>query len=316
MKNSIVPQKSFIKRTGIYLSERFPLTAYIPMIAVFTFSAAAYSRLARGENHFIDIQLYICGAFTALVMFFMLRVLDEHKDREIDRKYRPELPVPRGLVSLKELRILGVFLLLGVFLIHSLFYPVLLAPLFLATIWAALMTREFFVGRWLRAHLSIYLISHMMIMPMIDFYTTGLDWIMAGVHPGGALALFLLVTFLNGCVIEIGRKLRVPETERPGVDTYSSAWGRITATRVWIIILFLTALAAWAAGSYTGAGTGRLSVLFIMYALCSIPGWMFLYKPGVYWSRAVETAAGIWTLCMYLWLGAGPWFYQWFEALS
>ena len=26
----------------------------------------------------------------------MLRVLDEHKDHDVDRRYRPELPVPRG----------------------------------------------------------------------------------------------------------------------------------------------------------------------------------------------------------------------------
>ena len=51
--------------------------------------------------------LFVVGALTALVFFFLLRVLDEHKDQDVDRRWRPELPVPRGLVSLAELRWIG-----------------------------------------------------------------------------------------------------------------------------------------------------------------------------------------------------------------
>ena len=85
------------KRPGLigrfltYQRERFPLVAYVPLVLVFTFSAAAYSRLLRQEPGFISWLLYGIGSLTALVFFFLLRVLDEHKDVATDRAYRPEL---------------------------------------------------------------------------------------------------------------------------------------------------------------------------------------------------------------------------------
>jgi 4-hydroxybenzoate polyprenyltransferase len=41
--------------------------------------------------------------------------------------------------------------------------------------------------------------------------------------PNG-LIIFLIVTFLNGVVIEIGRKIRAKEAEEVGVETYSYLW--------------------------------------------------------------------------------------------
>src|SRR5213593_557307 len=137
-----------------YQSERFPLAGFAPLIAVFTFSSAAYSRLSRGEPGFIRGPLFAVGALTALVFFFMLRVLDEHKDAEVDRRYRPELPVPRGLISLAELRAIGGASLAAVLALNAWLAPVLLLPFLATAAWATLMTREFFVRDWLRAHLS------------------------------------------------------------------------------------------------------------------------------------------------------------------
>ena len=103
------------------------------------------------------------------------------------------------------------------------------------------MTREFFVPVWLRARPAVYLVSHMAVMPLIDLYTSGLDWLAGGVAPPRALALFLGLTFLNGVVVEIGRKLRDPAHERHGVDTYTAAWGTRAAPAVWLAVLALTA---------------------------------------------------------------------------
>ena len=94
-------------RFWAYQRERFPLAGFVPIIAAFTFSSAAYSRLARGSSGFIPWSRFGVGALTALVFFFMLRVLDEHKDQDVDLRFRAELPVPRGLVSLGELRAIG-----------------------------------------------------------------------------------------------------------------------------------------------------------------------------------------------------------------
>ena len=141
---------------------------------------AAYSRLLRGAPGFIPWPLFGAGVLTSLVFFFWLRVLDEHKDATTDRRCRPELPVPRGLITLPELRWIGGAALSVVLVLNALLAPALVAPCLVVAVWAALMTKEFFVGEWLRAHPTAYLVSHMTIMPLIDGYTTGLDWLVAG----------------------------------------------------------------------------------------------------------------------------------------
>lgn len=255
--------------------------------------------------------LFAAGALTALVFFFLLRVLDEHKDAEVDRRYRPELPVPRGLVTLAELRRVGSAALLLVLLLNALVAPVLLWACLAVALWAALMTKEFFVPEWLRARPAAYLATHMAIMPMIDGYTTGLDWLAAGAEPPAGLGLFLVVTFLNGVVIEVGRKIRAPGGEREGVDTYTKAWGVRAAPAVWLTTLAATAATAWLAARHVGVGPEAALVLAAAGGAAALPALLFLRRPDAARARRIETASGAWTIAMYLLLGAGPWAARW-----
>lgn len=300
------------KRFWRYQAERFPILAYVPLITAFTFASAAYSRLARraagmpAADGFIAWPLFLVGTLTSLTFFFMLRVLDEHKDADTDARYRPELPVPRGLITLGELRRLGGGVLGAVLALNALLAPILLIPCALAAAWAFLMTKEFFVRDWLRAHMLAYLVTHMMIMPMIDAYTTGLDWLVAGGEPPAGLPWFLAVTFANGALVEIGRKLRAPEKEREGVDTYTKAWGPVRAPLAWLGLLAASALLAWRAAHFTGAAHTTAWVLAVAALLFGIPGVAFLATRRDRWGKACETVSGLWAIVTYLTLGAGP----------
>lgn len=293
------------ERLWIYQRERFPLVAYATMVIVFTASAAYYSRFARGAPGFIPWDRFLVGALTALTFFAWLRILDEHKDAEIDRRYRPELPVPRGLVTRAELRRVGGAALGVVLALNLAVAPQLLGAIALIAAYAALMTREFFVGEWLRAHPAAYLLSHMAILPLIDFYTTGLDWLAEGVAPPAALGLFLALTYLNGIVVEVGRKIRAPAAEREGVDTYTAAWGLGVAPAVWVLVLILTALVAAAALLAVGAGGWELALLALFAIATAVPALRFLRAPRDALSRQIEAASAVWTIAMYLLLGVG-----------
>lgn len=294
------------KRFLAYQQERFPLAAYVPLVLVFTFSAAAYSRVLRGAPGFIPPERYAVGSFTALAFFFILRVLDEHKDAETDRRYRAELPVPRGLISLAELRRLGWALLGSALLLNAVVAPRMLWACGVVAAWAFLMSREFFVPAWLRARPTAYLLSHMLIMPLVDAYTTGLDWLAEGAVPREGLWLFLVVTFLNGTILEVGRKIRAPEDEREGVETYSRAWGVRGAPLVWLAVLAATALTAWrAAGeAHSGALTG--TVLALLFAAGAWAALGFYRAPSHRRAKSLDAAGGVWTLSIYLILGALP----------
>jgi 4-hydroxybenzoate polyprenyltransferase len=309
------PPGTLFRRFLLYQRERFPLAVYVPLVAVFTVSAAAYSGALRGADGTPGTGLLLLGTLTALVFFFLLRVLDEHKDAATDRRYRPELPVPRGLISLAELRRLAAAALLLVLVSNALAAPVLLAACLPAALWTALMTREFFVPAWLRGRPALYLVSHMLVLPLIDGYTTGLDWLAEGETPRAGLWLFLLLTLLNGTLLEIGRKLRAPGEEREGVETYTAAWGRRTAPVVWLAVLAAAALVAVAAAAAVpGAAAqvaGRLGPPLLLVPVAALPAVRFLRTGAAAWARRTDAAAALWTLAMYLFLGIGPWLARW-----
>ena len=310
MTGATTRRAGLASRFWAYQRERFPVAGFVPIIVAFTFSSAAYSRLARGTSGFIPWNRFLVGVVTALVFFFMLRVLDEHKDQDVDRRYRPELPVPRGLISLGELRAIGGATLAVAVALNLLILPVLLIPIALVAAWAALMTREFFVRDWLRAHPTAYLLTHMAIMPLIDTYTTGLDWLAAERHLPAGLGLFLGVTFVNGMLIEIGRKLRAPEAEREGVDTYTSAWGLRVAPTVWLALLAAAAVLAILALRHVGSGVLELATIGLAMAWAAWAALRFLRRPDAAASSGVERASQLWMFATYLALGTLPFLVQ------
>jgi 4-hydroxybenzoate polyprenyltransferase len=148
--------------------------------------------------------------------------------------------------------------------------------------------------------------SHMVILPMIDFYTSGLDWIQNGVSAPRGLIFFLISTFLNGIVIEIGRKIRAPEAEEHGVETYSALYGPRRATWIWIAVTAVTFLSAVVAAWFAGFGLPGFLGLLVFLVIALIPALKFLKTANQTDATKIETAAGIWTIGMYLTLGAVP----------
>lgn len=296
---------NIFNRFWIYQKERFPVFSYGLMVFTFTFSAMSYSKILRGELGFSFVTLLI-GALTSFGYFFLLRIFDEFKDAEDDAKYRPYRAVPRGLVSFKELKWLAIIIIVFQFILNAVFIPKMLWIWGLVIIYMFIMAKEFFVRSWLRKHPVAYLISHMMIMPVIDFYTTGLDWNNAETKLPQGLIIFLMVTFLNGVVIEIGRKIRASAAEEVGVETYSYLWGEKRATITWLCILFTTFIFANIACFYAGFGKMTFLFLVIFLFICGYPAIEFLKNRKQRTAAKLETMAGIWTLGMYLSLGGIP----------
>jgi 4-hydroxybenzoate polyprenyltransferase len=303
-------------RLARYQAERFPLVSLGPLLALFAFSSAAYSHVARGATAPIPWPILVVGMFTAITFFFVLRVLDEHKDREVDARYRPELPVPRGLVTLGELRATAIAAVGVAFVLNALVAPVLLLPWLAIAAWMFLMTIEFFVRDWLRAHAAAYLLTHMAIMPLIDLYTTGLDWLAAGAPAPRGIPWFLAVTFANGVLIEVGRKVRAPADEREGVDTYTKAWGIARAPAAWLLTLAASVAFACVASRAEGTGAWACVALVVLGAACAWPAVAFLRSPERGRARAVDRASGLWPMATYLLLGSLPYLTRVFGAGS
>ncbi len=295
-----------LKRLWLYQLERFNIFQNGLIIAAFTFSAVSYSRLSRGEQSFIAWKDFLPGLYIVYTTFFLLRILDEHKDAQNDKAYRGYLPVPRGLVSLKELKVLGWILFASQLVVIALFQIPLWWLYAICIVYLLLMTVEFFIPEWLRDRPVWYMVSHMPIIPLVDLYSSGLDWKLgeAGFH--NTLLIFLGVSFFNGMVLEVGRKIRIPEHEEPGILTFSKTLGPKQAAWLWILLLSVTfGLAIWA---IQAAELGWVSqgLLIFFYAATIIPALLFIKKPRQKLEKYIENSAGLWTLFMYLILGGIP----------
>jgi hypothetical protein len=293
-------------RWWIYQRERFPLLAHGLLIAAFSSSAIAFSALLRGESHFPPIGLLLAGFISSLTIFLQLRIADEFKDFEDDSKYRPYRPVQRGIVRLGELRGLAIACAIVQVLV-ALAVDVRLLGL-LAIVWAylGLMTAEFFVPNWLKARPILYMISHMAVMPIIDLYISAFDWIPAHASAPAALSWFLLVSFCNGIVVEVGRKIRAPGDEERGVETYTVLWGRRAAVAVWLAAIGVTACFAFGAAHAIDQVAQEAIGLGVVMACAGATGIWFLAAPQTARAKTIEVISGVWTLAMYLGLGAVP----------
>lgn len=309
-KNSLF---NFPLRFFLYLNERFPLHQNGILILAFSFCAFQYSRMAFGRQEDSWPWFQWSMAFlTTFGFFFLLRLADEFKDAEEDARFRPYRPVPRGLISLKELAWLGSFLLLALTLIQWFFLRELMLYYFLFLIYWILMSFEFFVHKWLKQRHIVYLLSHMAVMPLIDLYSTSLDWARQETFPNLAVDLFLILSFFNGVVFELGRKIRAPQDEEEGVSTYSKLWGPQQASKVWAVVVTLSLILA------------VLCALFIPYTWILAVLLLLLYLPSLLIlhsfksdtkqtkkAKRIESYSGLWMLGMYIILGLVPVLLAW-----
>ncbi len=292
-----------MKRWLIYQKERFPLIAHGPLIAAFSACAVSFSSLLRGSP-MPGIGMFVTAFVVCLLMFLQLRIADEFKDKEEDARWRPYRPVPRGLVRLSELRLIFIACAIIQLSLVLILEPRLVLILLIAWIYLALMSVEFFCRDWLKNRPVIYLLSHMGIMPLVDLFATSCEWLPRGFTVPSGIYWFLAASFTNGIVIELGRKLRQPQDEEPGVETYSYLWGKTGAASAWLIALASTlALAAVAASQihFTTAVIVPLLFIFIFAIIGCIR-----FTRGSRSGKSLETISAVWTLVLYLNLGLTP----------
>ena len=293
-------------RWWIYQRERFPLFAHAPLVVIFCLSVMSFSALQQDEVRLPAVAQVVGAVLSTLILFFQLRVADEFKDYKIDAQYRPHRAVPRGLVSLRELATLA-YLGAAVQFAIALYLDVGLVPILCAVwLYMALMTREFFVPAWLQRHPVMYLLSHMLIMPLIAFYVSAFDWPCVCNDLPAGLGWLLTLSFTCGLVLEIGRKIKSPAKERQGVETYSGLWGTSKSVKIWIACIAAAAIAYANALPYVTSASGYTLVALLLPALAVATAFPLLTRDAARKrsaDAAIEPASGVVALTLYLCLG-------------
>jgi 4-hydroxybenzoate polyprenyltransferase len=161
-----------VVRVLAFLVERFPPVPQLVLMAVLFVAATLMSGVLLPESLTgslgdVDVAKAIAGFAGALLFIVRLRVYDDVKDADTDRIENPTRPIPRGLVSIRELDVAGVVILLVEAALIASVGSLTFILWAIAAAWSILMRVEFFVSEWLDRHPATFAISHMMVLGMI-----------------------------------------------------------------------------------------------------------------------------------------------------
>lgn len=322
---------NFIKKWYIYQKERFPVMAYgfyILCIVIGTFYISNKICQNLYENwittvfqnspnshlmgalmpYTINWQIIIPMFVVAFLQFLMVRIIDEFKDYEEDCKYRPYRPVPRGLVSLKELRVLFCICASLQFIITWCVSPSIIWYLIAVWVFFGVMSKSFFIKKFLEKHILIEVLLDELLMPILVLYLSKFVQYgniiqyssMQSIFDINILniGMFLAMSYIISWIIEIARKVRCKQDEERGVKTYTAVLG-IKKT---ILILFILETILMANLVFI-LGTKLLLPIASVYLLVNIINFLFLIKQNKVFAKATELSANIYVLISYLILG-------------
>jgi 4-hydroxybenzoate polyprenyltransferase len=298
--NPGVVNVGFPERWAEYCRERFPLARHGVVIASFVFATLSVAGAAGGPPPTLSPASFATAFALALLAFLELRILDEFKDAKDDARYRPYRPVPRGLVSLRELRAVGFAAVVIQLALAAFAGSSAVVTLLLALAWMALMGREFFVSDWLRARPIAYVASHAVVVPLIALVVASC----AGHAPDvAALSPFLALAYASSLVFELGRKIRAPADEQVGVETYSALWGPRVAVAAWWTTLAVTAPLAIVAAPVPGAHRPLAALCMMAIVGAAALALRFAASPSKHASKWIEALSGLWLVGAYAALG-------------
>ena len=343
-KKSIIQN---IKNFKIYLNERFPLGKNSFFVLIFTLSGYIYTELLYNSKIIKPILLKEISRASLLwdkeidkvpiiwykllplfiiifMFFFQLRITDEFKDYEEDLKYRSYRPVQRGVISLKTLRKIGIATVIVQIILAHIINPKLIYFMLLVWVYMFLMTKEFFIKNWLTEKILIYALSHVVIMIFItlvivkgtgyilqDHFSETLYLLLEKYEKNifiGLIPLFAL-NYLNGIVLEIGRKTRRADEEEHGVQTYSKLWGRKKAVVILSLLFIIEYLLVILGLTHTYKEYfffGGLTLLVIL--IVSIYFMVKFLKKDLS-GKIVETVSGLWIIFSSMSMGLLPYLF-------
>ena len=327
-KKSII---QYIKNFKIYLNERFPLGKNSFFVLIFTLSGYIYTSLLYNSKimylftNGVKIGIFqykIIALFIIIFMFFFqLRITDEFKDYEEDLKYRAYRPVQRGIISLKTLGKIGIATVIIQIMLAHVIDPEIIYFMIFVWIYMFLMAKEFFIKKWLTKRILIYALSHVVIMVFITLVIVEATQYIV---PKNIFDVFILqryrhnidfaliplfaLNYLNGIVLEIGRKTRRADEEEHGVQTYSKLWGRKKAVVILSLLFVIEYFFVILGLAHTYEKYFLFSELILLVILIVSIYFMVKFLKKDLSGKIVETVSGLWIIFSSMSLGLLPYF--------
>lgn len=276
----------YLWRWMIFLWERFNPPSHLVMIVLFTMGTATLADISNTTQ-------IIWGTLLATIFFLRLRLFDEIKDYETDIAVNPTRPLPRGLLTIFDLKIALIALLVCEALLVSTYLPAALATWGIAALWSLLMYKEFFIPGLIRPYLTTYATSHTLVtLPLTLALITGMsgDKDIQTSEVWAAIGAWLVFN-----IFELGRKTFQPMEERKDVESYSLIWGRFGAIALVLAHAGLVAYAFITASSYESMLTTMLACVGFL-VICAL---LYLFKVEKWSGQVWRAASSVYIILVY-----------------
>jgi 4-hydroxybenzoate polyprenyltransferase len=297
MAVALTREAPFVRRLSAYLAERFPVLGHGVLICAYYSSNQFLARVLTEPGRPMRYDLSsLLGALTLFLFFFHLRVFDEHKDYAEDCVHYPHRVLQSGVITLRDLKILGGAAIALEVLLSALRGPAVLAAWAVAFVFSVLMLKEFFVRGWLKRHFLVYAVSHLLVMPFLSLTVFAFA---TGRWPWEAPFWFWMYAWVGFFVTfnwEVSRKIRAPEDEIEGVETYTRIFGTYGAA---YLVLFLrvidTALVALV-GWHLGLSPWFYAALIALFLVCLVGFFQYRFHTSRKTAKRMETYAGMYII--------------------
>ncbi|WP_203567304.1 UbiA prenyltransferase family protein [Aestuariimicrobium ganziense] len=238
MSQTVAPataRPTWAGRIRDYLAEMYPVLPRLVLAAILWFEIYFVLLLNYGVTDFRMGWQEVVGAWTVFAFLLTLRIADDFKDLDHDRRIFPHRPLASGRVTVRDLRILMAAVVvptavLNVAVMNNLlFFVVLFAYGVAFSLW-------FFAKAKIQPNLFLALVTHNPIMMVMNLYVISFGVIKYDLEPFTWVTFLLAWTmYFPSLIWEVARKIRSPGREDDYV-TYSRIWGHRKA------ILFVLAV--------------------------------------------------------------------------
>lgn len=230
-----------LRRQWVYLEEMYPVVPRIGVAAIIFFELYFVLLLNYGVT---DVRLgaeEAVGTFTVLTFLLLLRIADDFKDYETDKRLFPHRALPSGRVTRRDLWVLlsvavTVTIAANVLVMNNLPFFVFLY------VYGTLMSLWFFQRDKIQPNLMLALVTHNPVIMVMNVYVisfTCIKYGLDGLTPTTFLLAFTL--YFPGLIWEIARKVRAPGDETE-YTTYSKIFGYRKVTRFILVLTLVDVL--------------------------------------------------------------------------
>lgn len=295
-----LPTMDFFKRIWIYTKEMYPIHKRLTLAALLFISIRIIvMSIQKSSVKVFDIHV-IYGVISIFLILFILRLMDELKDVEIDKKLFAHRPIPSGRVSKKDINV-TLYLSITLFLCINLWDIVSFIAGFCLLCYTLLMYKYFFIPHILRDNLLLNLSTHNPVVAFIIIYIITISLISCDLEfVTYNLSSFAMLVFMYWGIFfswEISRKIRSKKDENDYV-TYSQIFGINGSVLITIVsqtVTFIIGITLYVLYDYSKAFIIILSVAYMIVLSMNV---RFLRQPISAYSNLSKYTENFATLTM------------------